>query len=70
MGITLFTVSHRKTLMQYHDYELHFTGHGSKWTWEKITDNDKGKEKADSSESESDDADNNDTDEKVLRIVK
>jgi len=28
-GITLFTVSHRKSLWKYHEYVLHFDGHGN-----------------------------------------
>eukprot|EP01127_Copromyxa_protea_P003335 TRINITY_DN13169_c0_g1_i1.p1 TRINITY_DN13169_c0_g1~~TRINITY_DN13169_c0_g1_i1.p1 ORF type:complete len:445 (-),score=88.52 TRINITY_DN13169_c0_g1_i1:36-1370(-) len=55
LGITLFTVSHRKTLNQYHDYELHFTGHAGNWTWEKIDDEkeEKGEKKESSSSSDS-----------------
>ena len=36
MGITLFTVSHRKYLRKHHDYELNFVGRGGKWTLKKI----------------------------------
>jgi len=36
LGITLFTVSHRKYLRRHHDYELRFEGRGGKWTWKRI----------------------------------
>lgn len=32
IGITLFTVSHRPNLQQYHDYQLRLDGHGG-WSW-------------------------------------
>jgi ATP-binding cassette, subfamily D (ALD), member 3 len=28
LGVTLFTVSHRKTLWKYHEFVLHFDGRG------------------------------------------
>lgn len=34
-GITLFTVSHRKSLWKYHEYKLHLTGRGG-YTFERI----------------------------------
>ena len=39
MGITLFTVSHRKYLRKHHDFELSFAGRGGKWSWKKIKEN-------------------------------
>jgi len=36
LGITLFTVSHRKYLRKHHDYELYITGRQGKWTLKKI----------------------------------
>jgi len=36
MGITLFTVSHRKCLRKHHDFELSFAGRGGKWSCKKI----------------------------------
>jgi ATP-binding cassette subfamily D (ALD) protein 3 len=35
LGITLFTVSHKPYLRQYHDYELNLDGRGG-WSWTKI----------------------------------
>mmetsp|Transcript_24901 Transcript_24901/g.27710 ORF Transcript_24901/g.27710 Transcript_24901/m.27710 type:complete len:717 (+) Transcript_24901:36-2186(+) len=35
VGITLFTVSHRKYLRKFHDYELYFDGYGG-WEWNKL----------------------------------
>jgi len=35
LGITLFTVSHRKILARYHDYQLRFDGNGN-YEWTKI----------------------------------
>lgn len=34
LGITLFTVSHRPNLQQYHEYQLRFDGHGN---WKYLT---------------------------------
>jgi ATP-binding cassette subfamily D (ALD) protein 3 len=34
-GITLFTVSHRESLINYHEYMLRFDGLGG-WSYEKI----------------------------------
>mmetsp|Transcript_14929 Transcript_14929/g.20864 ORF Transcript_14929/g.20864 Transcript_14929/m.20864 type:complete len:700 (-) Transcript_14929:69-2168(-) len=36
LGITLFTVSHRKYLRRHHDFELRFEGRAGKWTWKSI----------------------------------
>lgn len=38
MGITLFTVSHRKSLWEHHEYSLHMDGRGS-YSFTKIDDN-------------------------------
>ena len=38
-NITLFTVSHRKSLWQYHEYKLHFDGLGG-YEFKKINEND------------------------------
>jgi ABC-type uncharacterized transport system fused permease/ATPase subunit len=35
LGITLFTVSHRRVLQKYHDYQLKFDGNGG-YEWLQI----------------------------------
>jgi len=37
-GITLFTVTHRKSLWQHHEYFLHMDGRGQ-YTFDKINEN-------------------------------
>lgn len=37
LGITLFTVSHRKYLRKHHSYLLTIEGREGKWSWKKIT---------------------------------
>jgi hypothetical protein len=36
LGITLFTVSHRKYLRKHHGYLLTIEGREGKWSWKKI----------------------------------
>jgi len=36
LGITLFTVSHRKTLRRHHDYELRFEGRNGQWRFKAL----------------------------------
>eukprot|EP01125_Pyxidicula_operculata_P006519 TRINITY_DN2250_c0_g1_i1.p1 TRINITY_DN2250_c0_g1~~TRINITY_DN2250_c0_g1_i1.p1 ORF type:complete len:705 (-),score=132.60 TRINITY_DN2250_c0_g1_i1:110-2224(-) len=38
LGITLFTVSHRKYLRKHHDFILTIEGRDGKWAWKQITD--------------------------------
>jgi ATP-binding cassette subfamily D (ALD) protein 3 len=38
LGITLFTVSHRKYLRKHHNYLLTIEGRDGKWSWKDITD--------------------------------
>ena len=38
LGITLFTVSHRKYLRKHHNYMLTIEGREGKWSWKSITD--------------------------------
>ena len=41
LGITLFTVSHRKSLRRHHDYVLAFEGGmAGRWKWDVIDKND------------------------------
>jgi len=41
LGITLFTVSHRRYLMKYHNYVLRFEGRNGSWEWTEVPENEK-----------------------------